>query len=85
MLTNESGYLVYWTVPVRVRAEDGSRRSIPGPSEALDILNKNWTGKEGPHYLNAKRECAAAIERRVSAEFARDIFIAATVEAGLHG
>jgi hypothetical protein len=79
---NRTEYRIHWSVPVRVRTEDGYKRSICGPGEALSFL-ENWPGKEGPHYLKARRECAAAVQRRVSPEVARDIFIAASIEGGV--
>ncbi|MEZ2131356.1 MULTISPECIES: DUF982 domain-containing protein [unclassified Sinorhizobium] len=84
MQTNTKGrFHMNWQVPVRVRVGNGHSETIRGPKDALDYLTNRWPVADGPHYIKARRECMAAIERKVSPDIARDIFIAASIESDM--
>jgi hypothetical protein len=70
-----------WANPVGVRIGYGSSELIRGPDQALDYLTHRWPVREGRYYELAKLRCAAAAERRGSAEEAREVFISAAIEA----
>lgn len=74
---------MHWQVPVHVRVGNGHSETIHGPKDALDCLTNRWPGADGPHYIKARRECMAAIERKVSPDVARDIFIAASIKSDM--
>ena len=70
-----------WANPVGIRIGYGSSELVRGPEQALEYLTRRWPVTEGPYYDLAKLKCAAAAERRASAEEAREIFISAAIEA----
>lgn len=77
-----SGYAKkHWTNPVGVRIGYGSSELIRGPDQALDYLTHRWPVREGRYYELAMLRCAAAAERRGSAEEACEAFISAATEA----
>ncbi len=71
-----------WANPVGIRFGGyGSSELIRGPEQALEFLTGRWPVTEGSYYDLAKSKCAAAAQRRASAEEAREIFISAAIEA----
>lgn len=63
--------------PVMVTLPDGRVHKICGPLEAFEVLNCET---EDGLYLEAKRCCRLALERKMPADKARLAFIAATIE-----
>nr|QCL09856.1 hypothetical protein pC5.8b_366 [Rhizobium rhizogenes] len=74
---------MYWSAPVHIRVGTGFSEAVVGPEEALEYLTYRWPARRGPQYLEALRACSAANERQISLDLARDIFIAASAEAGM--
>ncbi|CAD7034765.1 hypothetical protein REJC140_03358 [Pseudorhizobium endolithicum] len=70
-----------WASPVGIRIGYGSSELIRGPEQALEYLTGRWPVTNGRYYDLAKLKCAAALERRASAEEAREVFISAAIEA----
>lgn len=76
---------ILWNAPVRVRVGYGFAETIRGPRQALEYLNWRWPVREGTYYLKAMRECAAGLQRKISAEAARETFVLASIEARMLG
>lgn len=74
---------VYWSAPVHVTIGNGRGETIFGPEAAVEYLRSGWPMQNSLRYSNALRACTAATNRREPPDFARDIFIAACVEADL--
>ncbi|CUX66780.1 conserved hypothetical protein [Agrobacterium tumefaciens str. Kerr 14] len=72
---------VPWRTPVYVRIGHGASEAINDAHEALHYLNVRWPTERGKKYTLACVTCANAVERRESAEVAREAFIAAAIEA----
>lgn len=72
---------ISWAKPVAIRIGYGSSELVRGPEEACDYLTRRWPTSEGTYYGVALRKCTAAIDRRVPAEEARELFISAAIEA----
>jgi hypothetical protein len=72
-----------WHKPVTVRLQNGTDRRFSGAYDALDFLENEWPIRRGRHYHNAIRLCRAALERTLSAEVAREAFLASCIEAAL--
>lgn len=70
-----------WSVPVYVRIGYGASESINDTSQALHYLMLRWPTERGEKYHAACIACANAVERRGSAEKAREAFVAAAIEA----
>jgi hypothetical protein len=74
---------ILWSAPVNVRVGNGFSEAIFGPEVAIEYLKHRWPTTNSPHYLSALRICTAAVERRESPDFARDAFIAVSIEAAM--
>uniref|UniRef100_UPI0038D4715E DUF982 domain-containing protein n=1 Tax=Rhizobium rhizogenes TaxID=359 RepID=UPI0038D4715E len=74
---------VYWSAPVHVRVGTGFSEAVVGPEEALEYLTYRWPATRGLQYLEALHACTAANKQQISLEIARNIFIAASAEAGM--
>lgn len=72
-----------WRNPVRIYIGNGSPDIITGPNQAFEALNNRWPAEHGPHYDDAKRICSMAVAGDISAEIARQVFIAAAAEAAV--
>jgi hypothetical protein len=75
--------VVPWQKPVRVRVGDGIPDIIPDAQAALEALSYRWPVRDGAHYLEARKSCAAVLEGTQAAEDAREVFIAASIEANM--
>jgi hypothetical protein len=75
--------IVYWSAPVHVRVGNGPSESIFGPEVAVDYLRHRWPARSSPQYLAALQACSAALDWRESPDFAREVFVAASIEAGM--
>lgn len=71
----------HWQKPVKLGFGLGGNRVVNGPVEALICLTDMWPRRDGAHYIRAKNACKAAIEGRLTAEEAREEFVAAADEA----
>ncbi|MQX40877.1 DUF982 domain-containing protein [Sinorhizobium meliloti] len=71
-----------WQVPLSITLQNGMPRRFCGPYEALDFLENEWPN-HGKWYHRATRDCRAALSGILSAEVARDSFVAACGEASL--
>ncbi|WP_077067144.1 DUF982 domain-containing protein [Pseudorhizobium marinum] len=72
-----------WKRPIHIRIGTGSADTIAGPSEAFAALSYRWPAEHGRRYSDAKRLCRMAVAGNVSAELAREAFIAAAQEASV--
>lgn len=71
-----------WHVPLAVTLQNGMPRRFCGAYEALDFLENEWPG-QGKWCRRATRDCRAALSGILSAEVARNSFVAACGEASL--
>ncbi|WLR94847.1 DUF982 domain-containing protein [Shinella zoogloeoides] len=55
-------------------------REVSGPFDALIYLTDQWPNRSGPRFVKARIACKAAVEGRLTAEAARQEFIAAADE-----
>lgn len=76
---------VRWFAPVMVSFLPGAERQFDCVHDALDYLEHEWPISGGRHREHAKRALRAALARQLSAEEAREAFVAACVEAGILG
>jgi len=74
----------YWQKPVCVRLEDGREHTFLCVQDSLDCLEREWPRRAGRHQALAISLCQAALSRECSTEAAREAFIAACIEAGMH-
>ena len=74
-----------WSAPVRLNFGTRGNRSVMNVFEALICLDEMWPNRSGPQYIRAKVACKAALEGRLTAEEAREEFVAAAVEAKVGG
>jgi hypothetical protein len=74
---------VIWTKSLRVRPKTGLERSFCSIHDALDYLDNEWPFREGKYHLRAVTACRGALHRIISAEVAREAFIAACLEASM--
>lgn len=81
MDVEERHYGVEWVAPIYVRIGYGSSEAVRGPAEAFHYLVQRWPIDRGPKYDMACIVVSNAVERRASAEAAREAFIAAAIEA----
>lgn len=81
MNIEERRYSVEWVAPVYVRIGYGASESVKGPDEAFHYLMQRWPIDRGTKYDMACIVVANAVEKRASAEEAREAFIAAAIEA----
>ena len=72
-----------WRSPVHVRVGDGIPDVITDAEAALYALSHRWPFHDGKHYQEARRGCTAALEGHWTAEAAREVFIAASIEANM--
>jgi hypothetical protein len=72
-----------WSNLVYIRIGTGNADVITGPSDALAALTNRWPAGQGRHFVDAKRLCRMAVAGDVSAEVAREAFIAAALEAAV--
>jgi len=72
-----------WRHVVNLRIGPGPVETIRGPGEALGYLNGRWPEKAGPYMDAARRKCLWALENRTASEEAREVFMAAAIEARL--
>jgi len=72
---------VLWSSPVRVRIGYGFPETIRGPREALEYLKWRWPVREGACYINALRDCAAGLQRKIPLDRVREAFVLASIEA----
>lgn len=72
---------ILWGSPVRVRIGYGFPETIRGPREALEYLKWRWPVREGTYYINALRDCAAGLQRKLPLDRVRETFVLASIEA----
>lgn len=72
-----------WSVPVRIQVGYGFPELVHGPEEALDVLQHRWPKHDGKHYRDALSHCRAAVHRLVPVAKAREVFVAASIEANM--
>lgn len=72
-----------WRAPVFVRIRHGSTEPVENTAEAIHYLKHRWPHERGRHYARAMKDCAAATERLLPAEVAKEPFVAAAIEARL--
>lgn len=77
----ERRYGTEWVAPIYVRIGYGSSEAVRGPDEALHYLMQRWPIDRGNKYNMACIVVSNAVEKRASAEAAREAFIAAAIEA----
>ena len=70
-----------WQQPVELGFGLGGNRVVNGPVDALICLTDMWPDRSGSRYIRARNACKAALEGRLTAEEARDEFVAAADEA----
>lgn len=70
-----------WRHHVVLQWGDGRVERISGPSAALRAMEVKWPPHRGLHFVTAKAACIGALNRKCSAELAREAFIAAAIEA----
>lgn len=71
-----------WNAPVAVDFPHQERKIVGGPFEAMTCLIDRWPNMSGLKFLRARMACKAALDRRMSADAARVIFVEAVGEAG---
>ena len=74
---------LYWSAPVHVVIGNGPSETIFGPEAAVQYLRSGWPIRNSLRHSKALRACTAATHRRAPPDLARDVFIAACVEADL--
>jgi len=74
---------VLWSAPVRLRIGSGMTERVCCPSEALYYLNFRWPTVRGRHHAGAIASCAAALQGKLAAEYAKDAFSRACEEAAV--
>jgi hypothetical protein len=72
-----------WKDSVYIRIGTGRADVITGPSDAVAALTYRWPAGQGRQFNDARRLCSMAVEGDVSAEVAREAFIAAALEAAV--
>ena len=72
---------ILWASPVRVQIGYGFPETIRGPRQALEYLKWRWPVREGIHYINALRDCAAALQKTIPIDRVRESFVLASIEA----
>ena len=72
-----------WRHHVVLQWGDGRTERVSGPTAALRALEVKWPPQRGLHFITAKAACLGALNRKCSAELAREAFIAAAIEADL--
>ncbi|MGI2031110.1 DUF982 domain-containing protein [Rhizobium panacihumi] len=77
----ERRYRAESVAPIYVRIGYGSSETVKGPDEALHYLMQRWPLDRGTKYDLAGIAVSNAVERRASAEAAKEAFIAAAIEA----
>lgn len=73
-----------WSVPLVVRLQNGCEHLFSSVYDALDFLENEWPLRRGQKYDRAVNVCRAAINKMAPVAVAREAFIAACLEAGLH-
>jgi hypothetical protein len=74
---------IVWAAPLEVQLQSGLNRIFRSVTDARWFLENEWPIHHGNHYERALMFCRAAEHRQVSAEVAREAFLAACLEAGL--
>jgi hypothetical protein len=74
---------VLWTVPLKVRLQNGLERTFRSVYEALDFLEHEWPLKRGERHQRAVSVCRRALNCMVPPVVAQESFIAACLEAGM--
>jgi len=72
-----------WRHVVNLRVGQGPIETIRCPGEALGYLNGRWPEGAGPYTDAARSKCLRALEDRTASEEAREVFMAAAIEASL--
>jgi hypothetical protein len=72
-----------WSTPISVGLQSGIRRSFASVLDALDFLENEWPIRSGAYYDAAIVSCRSAINKSTPPAVAREMFIAACLEAGL--
>jgi hypothetical protein len=73
----------FWATPLQVKLQSGLSRTFRSVNDARWFLENEWPIHHGAYYERALMYCRAAEQRQVSAEVAREAFLAACLEAGL--
>ena len=69
--------------PVTVNLRGGVQKKVCGPLQGFEILNRHMVGPNSHIIANAVRCCKLAMERKMSADLARQAFVAATMDQEL--
>ena len=72
--------ILEWSRPVLIRIGYGASEAVKGPLEAIGYLVQRWP-EAGVYRELATLKCTAAAKRHGSAEEAREVFVAAALEA----
>jgi len=80
---NSIAALLEWPVPVRIQVGYGLPELVYGPAQAVDVLENRWPTRDGKHYRDALGHCRSAADRLVPLAKAREVFVAASIEANM--
>lgn len=76
---------VRWLAPVMVSFLPRAERQFDCVHDALDYLEHEWPTPGGRHHTRARQLLRLALARQISAEEAREAFVAACIEANVLG
>lgn len=76
---------VRWLAPVMVSFLPSAERQFDCVHDALDYLEHEWPSPGGRHHRRARQLMRLALARQISAEEAREAFVAACIESGILG
>lgn len=69
--------------PVIVALRGGVQKTVCGPLQGFEILDRHTVGRNSKIHENAALCCRFAMERKISPEVARQAFIAAMLDLEL--
>ena len=72
-----------WLSPVFVRIGGHVPEAVRSPQDAMLYLHFRWPTRRGKAFDAARTLCAAAVEKNLACEGAREAFIIACIEAGI--
>lgn len=69
--------------PVTIKLRGGIEKTVCGPLQGFEILNRHMVGAKSHIWANAARCCRLALERKMTPQQARQAFIDATLDEEL--
>jgi hypothetical protein len=72
-----------WSTPVSVRLQSGIGRLFASVLDAQDFLENEWPIRSGAYHDAAIVSCRRALNKSTPPAVAREMFVAACLEAGL--